>query len=75
MEDFQELEDTPETENKPEEDIKEENKDENRENIESLPGNEDLSAFQIAERKKRTVFVGNIPSDMKPKKLWKIFKH
>ena len=71
MEDVQELEDTPETEQKPEEDKKEEN----RENIESLPGNEDLSAFQIAERKKRTVFVGNIPSDMKPKKLWKIFKH
>ena len=43
--------------------------------IENLPGNEDLSAVQIAERKKRTVFVGNIPVDLPPKKLWYVFKN
>lgn len=43
--------------------------------IENLPGNEDLSAVQIAERKKRTVFVGNIPVDLAPKKLWYVFKN
>lgn len=45
------------------------------EDIDTLPGNEKLSAFQIAERKKRTVFVGNIPMDMVPKKLWNVFKN
>jgi RNA recognition motif-containing protein len=46
----------------------------NKGSIETLPGNEDLSAFQIAERKKRIVFVGNIPLDLAPKKLWYVFK-
>jgi len=41
----------------------------------TLPGNEDLSAFQLAERKKRTVFVGNIPITLPAKKLWYVFKH
>jgi RNA recognition motif-containing protein len=43
--------------------------------ISDLPGNENLSAFQIAERKKRTIFVGNIPLDLPAKKLWHIFKN
>jgi RNA recognition motif-containing protein len=46
----------------------------NKEGIDTLPGNEDLSAFQIADRTKRTVFVGNIPLDLAPKKLWYVFK-
>jgi len=66
---------TPKIEEKTE-DLKEEEPIElkNKESLEKLPGNENLSAFQIADRKKRTVFVGNIPVEMTPKKLWRIFK-
>ncbi len=48
--------------------------DQTKESLDKLPGNEDLTAFQLAERNKRTVFVGNIPVDLVPKKLWKVFK-
>lgn len=58
----------------PKDDSKEEAKDVEMD-ISELPGNENLSAFQIAERKKRTVFVGNIPLDLPAKKLWHIFKN
>lgn len=33
-----------------------------------------LSAFQLKERKKRTVFVGNVPVDATAKQLQKVFR-
>lgn len=35
---------------------------------------QNLSAFQIKERKERTVFVGNLPLECTPKQLKKYFK-
>ena len=43
--------------------------------IETLFKNENLSAFQLEERKKRTIFVGNIPIDLPAKKVWHVFKN
>ena len=49
-------------------------KDDTVDEYQQLKGNESLTAFQLAERKKRMVFVGNIPLSFKPKQLWKVFK-
>ncbi|CAI2367344.1 unnamed protein product [Moneuplotes crassus] len=57
------------------EDEKEQNEiNQTKESLDKLPGNQELTAFQLAERKTRTVFVGNIPVGMAPKKVWKVFK-
>lgn len=48
--------------------------EESNKNIQDLPGNESLTAFQLTERKKRMIFVGNIPVEFKAKQLWKVFK-
>ena len=38
------------------------------------PDEENLTAFEVKERKRRTVFVGNVPVDSKPKDISKLFK-
>lgn len=41
---------------------------------EALPGDENLSAFQLRERKERTVFVGNLPLTTTRHEIEKLFR-